>query len=735
MRRRVRTLIIDNYDSFTYNLFQYLAEINGIEPCVVRNDAPGWQVADLDEFDNVIISPGPGRPSRSSDFGFSRDVVLGASIPLLGVCLGHQGLCELSGGVVDSAPELFHGRESDVLHDGDDLFAGLPSPLRAVRYHSLTVTGVPDDLEITAWTDEGVIMGVRHRYRPAWGVQFHPESIRTEHGRDLLRNFARLTSRWRRRNSPRSGSRRKSPSKPVPAVQEKRTPALRVLVAAQVTSASTEHVFQALYGSSPHAFWLDSSLQGSELGRFSFLGDAGGPLARTAYADVWRGTVTVHTPGQTVVHRAGFFDWLDHDLRSLDVEVPELPFDFALGWVGYLGYELKAECGGRLVHRSDNPDAAMIFADRGLAVDHLTGTTYLLALTDPDDDIGAREWLARTGARLNVLAGTPPRPAGQSLALGDVGLRHDRSRYLELIARCHEAIKEGESYEICLTNMVVGRATIDPWPAYQVLRAQSPAPFAAWLRFADLFVLSTSPERFIRVSGGGVVESRPIKGTRPRGPSAEQDRLLRDELVASEKDRAENLMIVDLVRNDLGSCAQPGSVHVPSIFEVESYAHVHQLVSTVRARLRRDVSAVDCVRAAFPGGSMTGAPKLRTMQIIDDLERGPRGIYSGALGYFSSNGAADLAIVIRTLVVTPDEVSFGVGGAITALSDDAAEFEETIIKASAITSGLGARFSEAACSRSPAGPAECDGMGTLLGHAVGEQPRGERQKGSGAPCT
>jgi len=283
--------------------------------------------------------------------------------------------------------------------------------------------------------------------------------------------------------------------------------------------------------------------------------------------------------------------------------------------------------------------------------------------------------------------------------------------------------------------MVVGRATIDPWPAYQVLRAQSPAPFAAWLRFADLFVLSTSPERFIRVSGGGVVESRPIKGTRPRGPSAEQDRLLRDELVASEKDRAENLMIVDLVRNDLGSCAQPGSVHVPSIFEVESYAHVHQLVSTVRARLRRDVSAVDCVRAAFPGGSMTGAPKLRTMQIIDDLERGPRGIYSGALGYFSSNGAADLAIVIRTLVVTPDEVSFGVGGAITALSDDAAEFEETIIKASAITSGLGARFSEAACSRSPAGPAECDGMGTLLGHAVGEQPRGERQKGSGAPCT
>ena len=738
MRPCVRTLIIDNYDSFTYNLFQYLAEINGMEPCVVRNDAPGWQVTDLDDFDNVIISPGPGRPSRSADFGFSRAVVLGASIPLLGVCLGHQGLCELSGGVVDSAPELFHGRESDVLHDGGDLFAGLPSPLRTVRYHSLTVTGVSDDLEITAWTDDGVIMGVRHRYRPAWGVQFHPESIRTQHGRDLLRNFARLTGRWRQRNPPRARSRRKSPAEPVTAVKERTTRALRVLVAAQLTSAPAEQVFHALYGSSAHAFWLDSSLQGSEVGRFSFLGDASGPLARIAYADVWQGTVTVHTPEQTVVHRAGFFDWLNHDLHSLDVEVPALPFDFALGWVGYLGYELKAECGGKLVHRSGTPDAAMIFADRGLVVDHLTGTTYLLALTDPDDDTSARDWLARTGARLNALAGTSPRPVGRPRALGEVGLRHNRSRYLELIARCHEAIKEGDSYEICLTNMVVGNATIDPWPAYQVLRAQSPAPFAAWLRFADLFVLSTSPERFVRVSSDGVVESRPIKGTRPRGLSAEHDRLLRDELAASEKDRAENLMIVDLVRNDLGSCAQSGSVSVPSIFDVESYAHVHQLVSTVRARLREDVSAVDCARAAFPGGSMTGAPKLRTMQIIDELESGPRGIYSGALGYFSPNGAADLAIVIRTLVITPGGVSFGVGGAITALSDDAAEFEETIIKASAITGVLGARFSEPVCPRSSgqaAEPAEWAGMGTLLGHAVGEQPRGERQRGSERTCT
>ncbi|MGH3765835.1 MAG: aminodeoxychorismate synthase component I [Pseudonocardiaceae bacterium] len=726
----MRTLIIDNYDSFTYNLFQYLAEINGTDPLVVRNDAPGWQVADLAEFDNVIISPGPGRPGRASDFGFSRDVVLGASIPLLGVCLGHQGLCELSGGTVGTAPELFHGRESDIVHDGLDLFAGLPSPLRVVRYHSLTVTRVPDDLQVVAWTDNGMIMGVRHRYRPAWGVQFHPESIRTEHGMDLLRNFARLTREWSENRPARSSTRRTS----LPALRtlprREDAPAMRVLVTQQATPAPTELVFHTLYSSAPYAFWLDSSRPDSDLGRFSFLGDASGPLARIVYADVWRGTVTVHTQGSVDTHHTGFFDWLDNDLHSLQVEAPELPFEFALGWVGYLGYELKAECGGRLVHRSENPDAAMIFADRGLVVDHLTGTTYLLALTDPDNETSARIWLRSTADHLAALVGSARLPAVNSCEVGDLRLRHERSRYLELIGLCHEAIKAGESYEVCLTNMVAGTGPVDPWQAYRILRVESPVPFGAWLRLGDLFVLSASPERFIRVSGDRIVESRPIKGTRPRGRSAEQDQAFREALAASEKDRAENLMIVDLVRNDLGSCAVPGSVQVPKIFDVESYAQVHQLVSTVRARLRPGVSAVECVRAAFPGGSMTGAPKLRTMQIIDHLERGARGIYSGALGYFSLTGAADLAIVIRTLVVSSGSVSFGVGGAITALSDADAEFEETMIKASAITSVLNTRFPEVHHSYLPVQPAGRNGMGTLLGPVSGEQ-----QRGSGAPCT
>jgi para-aminobenzoate synthetase len=270
--------------------------------------------------------------------------------------------------------------------------------------------------------------------------------------------------------------------------------------------------------------------------------------------------------------------------------------------------------------------------------------------------------------------------------------RHDRERYLALIDRCQREIDAGETYEVCLTNMLSAAGKLDPWQAYRRLRTDNPAPFAALLRFGLLSVLSTSPERFLRVDGGGIVESKPIKGTRPRSAVAAEDERLRRDLLDNVKDRAENLMIVDLVRNDLSTCAQVGSVRVEKLFDVESYATVHQLVSTVRARLRPDSSAVRCVRAAFPGGSMTGAPKIRTMQLIDELEAGPRGVYSGALGYFSLTGAADLSIVIRTLVVAPDRVEYGTGGAIVALSDASDEFAEATVKAAPLLRLLGRRF-------------------------------------------
>ncbi|MBZ4319481.1 anthranilate synthase component II, partial [Streptomyces huiliensis] len=205
----MRTLIVDNYDSFTYNLFHYLAEVNGTEPVVVRNDDPCPSAGELRNFDNVVISPGPGTPERPGDFGMCREIVEHGGLPLLGVCLGHQGICHLSGAAVRRAPEVRHGRVSPVLHTGTGLFAGLPSPFDAVRYHSLAVDGLPAELEALARTPDGVLMGVRHRRRPLWGVQFHPESVCTEHGHLLLRNFRDLTEDWYRRTGrPRPAPRR-----------------------------------------------------------------------------------------------------------------------------------------------------------------------------------------------------------------------------------------------------------------------------------------------------------------------------------------------------------------------------------------------------------------------------------------------------------------------------------------------------------------------------------------------
>ncbi|MCM2413793.1 aminodeoxychorismate synthase component I [Streptomyces sp. RKAG290] len=690
----MRTLLIDNHDSFTHNLFHYLAEVNGEEPEVVVNDDPRWRAQRLAEFDNVVISPGPGNPARPADFGICHDVVRQAAIPLLGICLGHQGIGLFGGADVVRAPEPRHGRPSPVLHDGTGLFAGLPSPFEAVRYHSLAVTGLPDGLEATAWTPDGVLMGLRHRERPLWGVQFHPESIRTQYGHELLRNFARLT----REHHPRRGRLRRSaapepataPAAPVATAPARR---LKVLTREVPLVRDPEKAYATLFRGNDHAYWLDSSRPGGADGRFSVMGDATGPLARVAEADVWSGTVTVRERAATRIVSGPFLSWIDQDLRATEVELPSLPGGFALGWVGYLGYELKAECGGDLVHRSEEPDAAMVFADRALVVDHLAETTHLLALAEDGDEESARRWLAETAGRLAAAESRPAEPAPRPLAPGgEIRLRHERDAYLRLIDACQEELGAGESYEICLTNQAEWHGDLDVWQSYRTLRRLSPAPFGALLQFGEVSVLSTSPERFVSVSAAGHVESSPIKGTRPRGATPEEDAALVADLRSSEKDRAENLMIVDLVRNDLGRCAVTGSVRADELFQVRSYATVHQLVSTVRARLRPDTGSVACVRAAFPGGSMTGAPKVRTMQIIDRLEGGARGIYSGAIGYFSLSGAADFSIVIRTAVLTPGRVRYGVGGAVVALSDADEEFEETAVKAAPLLALTGSSF-------------------------------------------
>ncbi|MET7567935.1 aminodeoxychorismate synthase component I [Streptomyces sp. NPDC005492] len=686
----MKTLLIDNYDSYTYNLFQLIAEVNGEEPVVIRNDAPGG-VPDLAEFDNVVVSPGPGHPGSPRDFGIAAAVLAESPLPVLGVCLGHQGIALGEGTPVTAAPQPRHGHLSTVRHDGRDLFRGLPQDFTAVRYHSLAVPEpLPDTLEATAWAEDGVLMGLRHRGRPLWGVQFHPESVLTEYGHRMLVNFRNLTAE--RAGRPRTKNTAVPPAAAaIPRPRRSVRPAYRLHTRRIAGAVDTEAAFTRMYAASRRAFWLDSSLVEEGLARFSFLGDDSGPLAEFVRYDVEAGVCEIERSGRpTRKVTASVFDYLRRQLTTRHVEPGGLPFDFTGGYVGYFGYETKADCGSPNRHSSEVPDACWLFADRLIAVDHLKGFTYAVCLAEdtPRAERAATDWLESALAQLSFVATEFERPPLPTLVEPDLGaaepwLVRERETYLADIESCRRELRAGTSYEICLTNAARLPAPPDPYAFYQVLRRVNPAPYAAFLKLGDVDVAGSSPERFLRITRDGIAEARPIKGTAPRGEGPKEDARLRDTLAEDAKTRAENLMIVDLLRNDLGQVCRTGSVRVTRLMATETYATVHQLVSTVEGRLREGTDAVDCVRACFPGGSMTGAPKLRTMEIIDGLETEARGVYSGALGYLGCGGGADLSIVIRTAVLADGMMQLGAGGAIVLDSDPVDEYDEMLLKTAA----------------------------------------------------
>ena len=674
----MRTLLVDNYDSYTFNLFQLIAEVNGSEPVVVRNDDPALLTLDLAAFDNIVISPGPGQPWNRSDVGFLAELLDRSTLPVLGICLGHQFLAQHTGGTVSFAAQPRHGHLTRVTHYGDPLFAGIPTGFTAVRYHSLRVEEpLPAPLIATAWAEDGIVMALRHRDLPRWGVQFHPESIASEHGRELLTNFARL--------SRPDGLPPTATPAPAPAVDRRPAAVLQLAVGMLPVAVDTEAAYRELWESSPSCFWLDSSRVERGLSRFSFLGDAAGPLGEVLTYRVTDGVVRVSDAAGSRTEPGTVFDVLDQRLRDRAIADPGLPFDFVGGYVGYFGYELKNDDGQPGRHVASTPDAVWIFAGRLIAVDHESGATYVLAVHDGTERQRAEadDWIRRTSERLLGLesAGSDPtlRP-GVAVDPTDF-LVVDQARYERDVQRCRDQLTRGESYEICLTNKLRLPFRDDDTAFYRRLRRANPVPYGALLRFDDVAVFCASPERFLRIEQDGTVESKPIKGTAARHPDPVVDDLAALSLAACPKTQAENLMIVDLLRNDLGQVCEVGSVAVAKYMAVESYATVHQLVSTVVGRLKPTVSPVECVRHCFPGGSMTGAPKIRTMAIIDDLETEARGVYSGALGYFGLSGGADLNIVIRTAVREGDELTIGAGGAIVLDSDPRAEFDEMTLKA------------------------------------------------------
>ena len=530
-----------------------------------------------------------------------------------------------------------------------------------VRYHSLCV----DDIDTTrirplAWSEDGVLMGLEVLGRPHWGVQFHPESILTEHGRNIVENFL-----------------------------DQEPPAKWKLAHREVSlPMNCEATFARLKDAARDAFWLDSATADTGAGRYSILGTNTGSQSASIRYDISRGNVQVARGGEITTVETDVLSYLQQLLaETVDTEdLPELPFRG--GYVGFLGYECKALTVGPGVHSADTPDAYWVFPQAFVVFDHREAMAQLCVIYDAVEGPTAEttelmEWLEES-----LEVGMPTHTAREPEAPLEGTWRLTADEYVARIGEVDAALRRGDSYEVCLTDTYETQVAVDGWDLYRQLRRNNPAPYAAYLKLGafgdELEILSSSPERFLKGERDGTVSSKPIKGTIARSEDPDEDRRRSYFLQTDAKTRAENLMIVDLLRNDLGRVCEVGSVEVPVLMGVESYQTVHQLVSTVVGTLRGAANLIDLLHATFPGGSMTGAPKERTLSIIDSLEAGPRGVYSGTIGYLGLDGTADLNIVIRTIVKAGENITVGAGGAIVLDSDAKEENAEKELKAAAL---------------------------------------------------
>ncbi len=402
---------------------------------------------------------------------------------------------------------------------------------------------------------------------------------------------------------------------------------------------------RAGFARSDRAFWLDGGGARDWSGRRSLVGVLGPDDVSLSF-DAGRREVTRHRGGKDEVVGTDVFEVLESEIAR-DRGDPDVH------WVGCLGYAARPDLPAR--PWGSGPDAFWMRSRQVQFFDH--------------------EPLAATHVPSRVV------PVSAATAPG---------WYVEAFAEVQEQLHAGNSYEINLTYRDELGPVVDPVATYLRLRASNPAPYAGLLRHLGTHLLSSSPERYAMIDPQRWLETKPIKGTTARGATAGEDERLRQALATDPRFRAENLMIVDLLRNDLSMVCELGTVSVPSLMAVESYASVHQLVSTVRGRLRAEVSTVGALRSLFPAGSMTGAPKLRTMSIIDEVEMAPRGLYAGALGWICADGRADLGVVIRSLYSGPDQIwRLGTGGGVTVRSDSEGEWAETLWKAQRLRAAAG----------------------------------------------
>jgi para-aminobenzoate synthetase component 1 len=474
------------------------------------------------------------------------------------------------------------------------------------------------------------------------------------------------------------------------------------LIEEVATSLAASELFELISGR-PHSFFLDSGMDPTKLGRYSFLGSEPFLVISSRGPEI-----TLMRGQEHEVQRGNPFDIIGRLLEPYRLNHCPAPVPFLGGAVGYLGYDLchfTERLPSTAIGDLGLPESCLAVYDTILAFDHLEKKAFIVTTGFPEVEEGQRlrrarmrleetkDWLhAASATQETSLSGggilgeseLEPQHEGQEITLKS---NFTPEEYMSAVNRVREYIAAGDVFQVNLSQRFEADLKISPFEFHKRLRAVNPAPFAGYLNFPEVTVVSASPERFLKVQSD-LVETRPVKGTRPRGGNPVEDERLADELTHSAKDRAENLMIVDLERNDLARVCRYGTVKVTELAILETFPTVFHLTSTVTGRLRRGKSNIDLLKATFPGGSITGAPKVRAMEIIDEIEPTRRSVYTGSIGYLGFNEDMDINIVIRTVLIKEGKVYFQVGGGIIYDSDAEAEYVETLDKARALIRAL-----------------------------------------------
>jgi para-aminobenzoate synthetase component 1 len=469
----------------------------------------------------------------------------------------------------------------------------------------------------------------------------------------------------------------------------------------------------------PYSSFLDSGMNEEKLGRFSFIGynpfmvaqcrqediTLFTPLDRRSLPSRYRRHLTGRAEGGTEKIKDNPFRFLKEALSYYKTERVRDDIPFASGCIGYFSYDLRyfiERLPSIALDDINMPDFILCFYDVIIIFDSLMKKAYISSsgfpfIAETKNRKRARVRLEETKNKLRGIVSSDRNissdvecytPEFDNFIPGNgISSNFTKEEYCRTIERAKELIARGDIYQVNLSQRLKSNFDSDPFELYLRLRSINPAPFAAYLNFDGFKIVSASPERFLKICGRDI-ETRPIKGTRPRGSNDIEDLLLKRQLLSSAKDSAEHIMIVDLERNDLGRISEYGSVKPTEFIILETYSTVHHLVSTVSGKLRNGVDIVDCLKNCFPGGSITGAPKVRSMEVIEELEPTRRGIYTGSIGYIDFCGNADLSIVIRTIVIKDKSAYFQVGGGIVADSDPEKEYQETLDKARALVEAV-----------------------------------------------